>query len=91
LLQSDSSVLATRIHVENPENAELQFTAHITDLPANFIGTWTFDNGQAVTVDANTLIDQSRGAAQAGALVEVKALKQADNSWLAVRIQVEDN
>lgn len=90
-VQANGTVLAARIHIEDPVADELQFTAHITALPANFIGTWTFDNGQTVTADANTLIDQSRGAAQVGALVEVKALKQAGNSWLAVRIQVEDN
>lgn len=90
-LQANGAVLATRIHLEDPVANELQFTAHITSLPANFTGVWTFDNGQTVTVDTNTLIDQSRGAAQVGALAEVKALKQADNSWLAVRIQVEDN
>lgn len=90
-LQTDNSVLATRIHVEDPINDELEFVSTITTLPANFIGIWTFGNGQTVTADANTLIDQSRGAAQAGALAEVKAVKQLDGTWLAVRIQVEDN
>jgi hypothetical protein len=90
-VQANGTVLAARIHIEDPANNELQFKAHITALPANLIGAWTFDNGQTVIADTNTLIDQSRGAAQVGALVEVKALKQADNSWLAVRIQVEDD
>lgn len=90
-LQPDNSVLATRIHVEDPVNDEVEFVSTITTLPANFIGTWTFGNGQTVTADANTLIDQSRGAAQAGASAEVKAVKQLDGTWLAVRIQVEDN
>jgi hypothetical protein len=90
-LQPDNSVLATRIHVEDPVNDELEFISTITTLPANFIGTWTFGNGQTVIADANTLIDQSRGAALAGALAEVKAVKQLNGTWLAVRIQVEDN
>jgi len=90
-LQPDNSVLATSIHVEDPVNDELEFVSTITTLPANFIGTWTFGNGQTVIADANTLIDQSRGAAQAGASAEVKAVKQLDGTWLAVRIQVEDN
>jgi hypothetical protein len=90
-LQPDGSVLATQIKVEDPINDELEFTAHITALPADFIGAWTFDNGKTVTVDANTLIDQSRGAAQVGALAEVRAVKQLDGTWLAVRIQTEDN
>ena len=90
-LQPDNSVLATRIHVEDLVNDEVEFVSTITTLPANFIGTWTFGNGQTVTADANTLIDQSRGAAQAGASAEVKAVKQLDGTWLAVRIQVEDN
>lgn len=90
-VQANGTVLAARIHIEDPLTDELEFTAHITALPTGFVGAWTFDNGQTVVADANTLIDQSRGAAQVGAPAEVKALKQADNSWLAVRIQVEDN
>jgi hypothetical protein len=91
-LQPDGSVLASSIRVEDPtEPVEVEFTAHITGtLPAGFIGTWTFDNGKTVTVATSTLIDQSRGAAEVGARVEVKALKQPDNSLLAVRIKVDD-
>ena len=90
-LQADNSVLATRIKVEDPVNDELEFVSTISALPVDFIGSWTFGNGETVTADANTLIDQSRGAAQVGALAQVKAVKQLDGTWLAVRIQVEDN
>jgi hypothetical protein len=91
-LQLDGTVLASRIKVEDQaEPVEVEFTAHITGtLPPGLIGTWTFDNGQIVTVTMSTLIDQSHGAVEVGALVEVKALKQPDNSLAAVRIQVED-
>jgi hypothetical protein len=91
-LQPDGSVLANSLKVEDQaEPVEVEFTARITGtLPAGLIGTWTFDNGKTVTVTTSTLIDQSRGAVEVGARVEVKALKQPDNSLLAVRIKVED-
>ena len=91
-LQPDGSVLANSIRVEDQtEPIEVEFTARITGtLPAGLMGTWTFDNGQTVMVTASTLIDQSHGAVEVGARVEVKALKQPDNSLLAVRIKVED-
>lgn len=92
--QPDGSVLATQIKVEQPEvePVELEFTAHISGtLPPGLLGTWTFDNGKSVTVDAHTLIDQSHGLVAPGALVQVKAVKQPDNSYLAVRIKVEND
>ena len=92
--QPDGSVLATQIKVEQPEAepAELEFTAHISGtLPAGLLGTWTFDNGKSVTVDAHTLIDQSHGLVAPGVLVQVQAVKQPDNSYLAVRIKVEND
>ena len=91
-LQSDGTVLASRIQVEDQaQPVEVEFTAHITGtLPPGLIGAWTFDNGQTVTVTASTLIDQSHGMIEVGALVEVKALRQPDNSLVAVQIRVED-
>ncbi len=92
--QPDGSVLASAIKVEQPEAepVETEFTAHISGtLPIDLLGAWPFDNGQTVTVDAHTLIDQSRGLAAPGALAEVKALKQLDGTWLAVRIKVEND
>jgi hypothetical protein len=91
-IQPDGSVLANSIKVEDQtEPVEVEFAAHITGtLPAGLIGTWTFDNGKTVTVTTSTLIDQSHGAVEVGARVEVKALKQPDNSLLAIRIKVED-
>ena len=91
--QPDGSVLARTIHVEDPQAPpdELEFRSTIATLPASgFVGTWTFGNGESVTVDASTLIDESRGPAVAGATVEVKAIKQGD-AWLAIRIQVEND
>ena len=91
-LQSDGSVLASRIKVEDQaQPVEVEFTAHITGtLPPGLIGAWTFDDGKTVTVTTSTLIDQSHGAVEVGALVEVKALRQPDDSLVAVRIKVED-
>ena len=91
--QPDGSVLAKTIHVEDPQAPpdELEFRSTVTTLPASgFVGTWTFGNGESVTVDASTLIDESRGPAVAGAAVEVKAIKRGD-AWLAIRIQVEND
>ncbi len=91
-LQADGTVLANQIKVEDQSQpVEVEFTAHITGtLPPGLTGAWTFDNGKTVTVTTSTLIDQSHGAVAVGALVEVKALKQPDNSLIAVRIKVED-
>ncbi len=91
-VQPDSSVLADRIQVEDPVGLpdEKEFRSTIATLPAGFIGTWTFANGESVTVDASTVIDESRGPAQAGALAEVKAVKQG-TQWVAVRIQIEND
>ena len=91
-VQPDGSVLADRIHVEDAPGqlGEKEFHATIVTLPGDFIGTWTFANGEVVTVDANTFIDESRGPAQAGAAAEVKAVKQG-TVWVAVRIQIEND
>lgn len=91
-VQPDGSVLADRIQVEDPVGVpdEKEFRSTIATLPAGFIGTWTFANGESVTVDAGTVIDESRGPAQVGALAEVKAVKQGAQ-WMAVRIQIEND
>jgi len=90
--QPDGSVRATEVKVEDDPGApaadEKQFTAHIETINAE-TGIWTFDNGESVRVDATTLIDESNGLAEIGALVEVKAIKQG-SEWVAVKIQVED-
>lgn len=92
LVQPNGSVLADRIQVEDPVGLpdEKAFRSTITTLPAGFIGAWTFANGETVTVDASTVIDESRGPAQTGALAEVKAVKQGAQ-WVAVRIQIEND
>lgn len=89
-LRPEGWVLAKRIHVEDPAAPpdELQFRARVTGIAGS---VWSFDGGNPdVTVDAGTLIDQSRGPAVVGALVEVKAIKQGA-LWLALRIQVEND
>ena len=89
--QLDGSVLATEVKVEDPGDPaidEKQFTARIETIDTG-TGIWTFDNGESVRVDASTLIDESNGPAEVGALVEVKAVKQGSD-WVAVKIQVED-
>ncbi len=91
-VQSDSSVLASRIQVEDAgaQANEKEFRSTIATLPAGFIGTWTFSNGESVVADANTVIDESRGPAQVGALAQVQAFKQGAQ-WVAVRIQIEND
>lgn len=94
-VQPNGSVLATRIHIEDATAiaGERQFRGTIVSMPGGFVGAWVVNDGSAdvsFTADAATLIDESRGPAVAGATVEVKLIKQAGGSWLAVRIQVED-
>ena len=91
-LQPNESVLASQIQVEDPvgQPDEKTFRSTIATLPAGFIGTWTFANLESVTVNDATVIDDSRGPAQAGALAEVQAIKQG-TLWVAVRIQIEND
>jgi len=85
--QADGSVLAAKLDKEMPaeEAAQVEFTATIQSMGADTI---TCDNGMTVTVDGNTIIDESKGMLEIGAKVEVKALDQ-NGSLLALSIKVE--
>jgi len=87
--QPDGAVMATKIHkiTESEEAAEVEFTATVRAMDGSTI---IFDNGLTVTVDGNTMIDESHGPLQVGARVEVKARDQ-NGVLLALRIEVEDN
>ncbi|HEY76954.1 MAG TPA: hypothetical protein G4O00_12425 [Thermoflexia bacterium] len=86
--QPDGSVLAVKIHkiTDSEEGAKVEFTAIVQAMDGSTI---TFDNGLTVTVDGNTMIDESHGPLQVGARVEVKAREQ-NGVLLALRIEVED-
>ena len=94
-LQTNGDLLATRVKTEddhNQHNGELEITALIDNKTANSIvlGQYEF------FVDAQTVIlnhDRmpiSFNDLNIGDRVEVKAYKQLDNSYLAVRIKLED-
>ena len=85
--QADGSVKATKLHkiTHAEEAAEVEFTATVTAMGGN---TVTFDNGLTVTVDGNTMIDESHGALQVGVRAKVKAVDQ-NGTLLALRIKVK--
>ena len=94
-LQTNGDLLATRVKTEddhNQHNGELEITALIDNKTANSIvlGQYEF------FVDAQTVIlNHDRmpiyfSDLNIGDRVEVKAYKQIDNSYLAVRIKLED-
>ena len=94
-LQTNGDLLATRVKTEddhNQHNGELEITALVDNKSANSIvlGQYEF------FVDAQTVIlnhDRmpiSFNDLNIGDRVEVKAYKQLDNSYLAVRIKLED-
>jgi hypothetical protein len=93
-LQADQSVWAKKIKLEdNPLiELEVEFRGSIAVLPAgpNWLGEWVVA-GYTVTVDANTDLDTRRGQPAVGAIAEVKAERQSDNSLLAVRLKIEDD
>lgn len=94
-LQTNGDLLATRVKTEddhNQHNGELEITALVDNKSANSIvlGQYEF------FVDAQTVIlNHDRmpiyfSDLNIGDRVEVKAYKQLDNSYLAVRIKLED-
>ncbi|NOZ71780.1 MAG: hypothetical protein GXP38_07680, partial [Chloroflexi bacterium] len=85
LQQNDGSLLATRIHIYNdiPDSTKVEFRGAITAISPT---SWTI-GGEVLTIDAGTKfshLDQ----AELGALAEVKAQRQADGSYLALRIEI---
>ncbi len=95
LAQLDGVILAGRIEVKpNVDNPTLFvfFRGIIESLPntTDFIGDWKV-SGRAVSVTADTKIDQERGKVVVGALVEVSGILQADGSVKALKIAVREN
>jgi len=84
-IKSGTTLIATKIVVEKPEPQKIEFKGAITAINGN---TWTI-GGKTVTVDAQTMIDESRGAAKVGAIAEVSGIMMGDGSVRAIRIQVE--
>ncbi|MCL6495253.1 MAG: DUF5666 domain-containing protein [Ignavibacterium sp.] len=96
LLQSNGDFLATRVKAEDDNNQhgnEVEVTGLIESKSTNsiIIGQWEFFvNSQTVILDRNNLLI-SFSQLNVGDRVEVKAFKQPDNTFLAVRIKLEDN
>ena len=93
-LQTNGDLLAIRIKTEDDQHhsEELEVTGIIDNLTANSIilGQWEFfvNNQTAILDDHNMPI--TFGDLNVGNKVEVKALRQLDNTYLAVRIKLED-
>ncbi len=85
LRQADGSLLALSLHVVEAESEEEWRGVVESITPA----AWQI-GGRTVTVDARTVFDERDGALAVGVMAEVKALRQADGSLLALRIRAED-
>jgi len=91
--QADSTWLATRIKIEDGEDEdELNVTGPIEALGTDSLvvsGVVFFVDAETQILDNdNTLIDF--GALMVGDLVEVEARLQADSTWLAKHVKLED-
>lgn len=67
-----------------PREVKVRFRGQIEAMSAQ---AWTVD-GQTVRINANTRIDESEGRAAVGGTATVLALRQEDESLLAVEIQI---
>ena len=89
VIQADNTVLALKIKVaKEVEGEEVEFEGFISAIITDTVDLWVI-GGITVTVDTTTFIDESKGRAEVGAWVEVKAIRQPDGSLLAIRIRVE--
>ncbi len=83
--QFDGSLMASRLEVQRiQERTEFMGVVQSMDMNAWMIG------GRTVQVDARTVFDERHGPIGLGVMVEVKARRMADGSWLAIRIKSED-
>ncbi len=88
----DGTLIALKIKVKNNQRVELEFTAAIDSVASDGL----YINGYFFLVNDQTEIYGLRrepltlADLQAGMIVEIKAIQQADGSFLAVRIRVED-
>jgi len=92
LHRCDGTFLALEIKVITPQEAGKQFRFHgeVEAMPADgFIGIWRIE-GREVEVDADTIIDESRGPVAVGVKVEVRAMQRSGNIPLALRIRVRE-
>ncbi len=92
-LQADSSYLATRVELQNQsEGDDFEVEGHIESIGGDSLMV----NSITFFVDASTEIRGRHGSTpafsdlQAGNRVEVRASRQADGSFLASRIKLED-
>ncbi len=88
-LQSDGSINATKIEVEN-RGGQFEFQGKVESLPAaaNLIGDWRV-GGRTVRVTASTRIERKYGTATVGAFVGVYGAQQSDGSINAAKIEVK--
>ncbi len=89
---ADGSLLATRIKLEDTENDELEITGVIDTLNTGFIRVEGID---FVTNENTLILDHANNPIAfsdliAGLTVEIKASRQPDDAFLAVRIKIED-
>ena len=94
-LQTNGDLLATRVKTEDDENehgAELEITGLIESLSANSLTVAQKEfsvDAQTVVLDHNNM-PINFSDLNIGDKVEVKAFRQPDSSYLAVRIKLED-
>ena len=88
-LQSDGSVNATKIEVEN-RGVLSEIYGKVESLPAaaNLVGVWRV-NGSSIVAMASTRIDRRYGAVVVGAYVKVNGTVQSDRSIIATQIDVK--
>ena len=90
--QTDNSLLAVRIKLEDMPENEIEFTAQIESI----VGTDITINGITFSTDSNTVfLDDNRmpvtiASLAVGMWVEVKGFRNQDGSYYASRIQIED-
>ncbi|MDP2363544.1 MAG: DUF5666 domain-containing protein [Ignavibacteria bacterium] len=90
--QTDNSLLAVRIKLEDMPENEIEFTAQIESI----LGSDVTINGITFSTDSNTVfLDDNRmpvtiASLAIGMWVEVKGFKKQDGSHYASRIQIED-
>lgn len=90
--QADGSLLATKIKIEDDNNDELEFTGKIEAIDATSLVVL----GIKFSVNQNTIVLDNRNSPikftdlQTGLLVEIRADRQSNDTWLATRIKIED-
>ena len=88
----DGTLIALKIKVKDDQQVEIEFTAAIDSVASNGV----YINGYFFLVTDQTEIWGLRrepltlSDLQAGMIVEIKAVQQADGSYLALKIKVED-